>query len=268
MPFEKDFAQKERLLQIAKEYENCIYLEVTNVGEGDLLAYHIGEDTGLISPFVHVGMTQDSVLYMQYEGENDSCGLDFRYFPKGFSCTIMETYSWSDNIRQVVIKNDTGKVLTFNHVDLADGETIVFTPDSHRQGLISPDSYNGKSAFLTEQDIQKRQTDSLHVSKELKSQYEKVTKRKADTEEYQKLLCLYYDEGWADICMHYTIVENRKALERAVGFIVKKLQDCSKEPFGDDTEIEWVPIPEEGPKDWENRLSDFVRCEILNNSES
>ncbi len=33
MPFEKDFAQKERLLQIAKEYENCIYLEVTNVGE-------------------------------------------------------------------------------------------------------------------------------------------------------------------------------------------------------------------------------------------
>ena len=108
----------------------------------------------------------------------------------------------------------------------------------------------------------------MHVSKELKSQYEKVTKRKADTEEYQKLLCLYYDEGWADICMHYTIVENRKALERAVGFIVKDLQDSSKEPFGDDTEIEWVPIPEEGPKDWEKRLSDFVRCEILNNSES
>ena len=60
----------------------------------------------------------------------------------------METYSWSDNIKQAVIKNETGNVLTFNHTDIPAGGTMIFTPEGHIQGLISPDCHNGKSCFL------------------------------------------------------------------------------------------------------------------------
>lgn len=91
-------------------------------------------------------MFQDSVLYMKYARENDPCSLDFRYFPKGWG-DIMETYSWSDNIKIAVIKNDTGDSLRFNNVDIPIGETKVFTPEGHRQGLVSPDCHNGKSIF-------------------------------------------------------------------------------------------------------------------------
>ena len=59
----------------------------------------------------------------------------------------METYSWSDNIKQAVIKNQKGYSLIFNHEEIAPGETKVFTPVTHRQGLFSPDCYNGKSLF-------------------------------------------------------------------------------------------------------------------------
>lgn len=138
--------ENERLISIACKYEDCVYIEVSNVGGGSLLAYHLGDYTGVVKPVLHSGMFQDSVLYMKYASEEDPCSLDFRYFPRGWE-DIMETYSWSDNIKTAVIKNDTSYSISFNRVEIPVGETKFFKPDSHRQGLISPDCYNGKSIF-------------------------------------------------------------------------------------------------------------------------
>ena len=138
--------EKQRLIEIAGKYEDCIYIEVSSIHSGSKLAYHLGDAVGIVEPRVHSGMFQDSVLYMKYATEEDPCALDFRYFPKGFG-DVMETYSWSDNIKQAVIQNQKGRSLNFNGEEIAPGETKVFTPATHRQGLFSPDCYNGKSLF-------------------------------------------------------------------------------------------------------------------------
>ena len=152
---EPEEQEKQRLLEIAGKYEDCVYIEVSSVHSGSTLVYHLGDAVGIVNPGVHIGMFQDSVLYMKYATEEDPCALDFRYFPKGFG-DVMETYSWSDNIKQAVIKNQKGYSLIFNHEEIAPGETKVFTPDTHKQGLFSPDCYNGKSLFtMGEEDAEK-----------------------------------------------------------------------------------------------------------------
>ncbi len=137
----------DHLIAIAKKYENCIYMELSNVSRGDELAYHIEGNTGIIEPMLHVGTFQDSVLYMQYQQDEQTPGLDFRYFPKGLFLEQVETYSWSDNILNAVIKNDSTRIIHFNGEVIEIGETKSFTPEKHKQGLISPDCYNGKSLF-------------------------------------------------------------------------------------------------------------------------
>lgn len=134
-----------RLIENAQKYEDCIYLEVSCVSCGDKLAYHLGKYAGTVSPRLHVGMFQDSVLYMKYGSESEvENALDFRYFPKGYN-DVLETYSWSDNIKQAVIKNVCNHIIQFNGKEIEPECTEVFTQDSHSQGLISPDCYNGKS---------------------------------------------------------------------------------------------------------------------------
>ncbi len=144
---EKKKTEEERLTGLARQYEDCIYIEVSNIDGGDPLAYHLGEDTGVLSPSVHVGMLQDSVLYMKLPKEDYSCSLDFRYFPKGLGDEI-ETYSWSDNIKKAVIRNTKSCCIIFNGVSIQPGETKEFTIETHREGLISPDCYNGKSVLF------------------------------------------------------------------------------------------------------------------------
>ena len=142
----KEEEENKRLFEVVKQYEDCVYIEVSNVEQGNKLAYHLEDCFGVVKPHVHGGMFQDSVLYMKYEGEDDNdCGLDFRYFPRGFSS--METYSWSDNIKQAVIKNEGSSPLYFNGEAINPGDIKVFTPNTHKQGLMSPDCYNGKSLF-------------------------------------------------------------------------------------------------------------------------
>lgn len=135
-----------KLIEAAERYEDCVYMEVSNVSCGSKLAFHIGEHTGVIEPRLHVGMFQDSVLYMKYRDKEDDFALDFRYFPKGFG-DVMKTYSWSDNIVRAVIKNDCSYGIEFNGESIDVGETKIFTSKTHSQGLISPDCYNGKSVF-------------------------------------------------------------------------------------------------------------------------
>ena len=130
---EMEQRENNRLISIACQYEDCIYIEVSNVRSGSLLAYHLGDFKGVVWPILHSGMFQDSVLYMKYDREDDPCSFDFRYFPKGWE-DIMKTYYWSDNIIRAVIKNETGHILRFNHVDIPTGETMIFYSNGHQQG--------------------------------------------------------------------------------------------------------------------------------------
>lgn len=126
----------ERLYDIVKDYENAVYIKVSDIGSGDNLAYHLGDCIGIVVPSVNVGMYQDSVLYIKYSTEgNDDCEMDFRYFPNVLEKS-METYSWSDNIERAIIKNEGVVPISFNRQKINPGETKVFTPDGHRQGLM------------------------------------------------------------------------------------------------------------------------------------
>ena len=132
--------EKERLEGIVKEYPDSVYLEVSNINNGSVLAYNIKDKIGLCEPDVHIGMFQDSVLYMVRQI------IDFRYFPDYDSLT---TYSWSDNIKQAVIKNMKSFPITFNDEEINPGEIKIFSKNTHKQELISPDCVTGKS-ILTE----------------------------------------------------------------------------------------------------------------------
>ncbi len=142
---EREEKDKTTLCNILKEYDdNSIFLRVTDIDNGDRIAYHFGSCVGTLEPCLHEGMLQDSVLYTKccFEGEDD-CSFDFRYFPKNYGSSI-ETYSWSDNIAFVIIFNKKNNKIDFNGITIFPEETKVFTNKSHT-GLLSPDCYNGKS---------------------------------------------------------------------------------------------------------------------------
>ena len=61
--------EKQRLFEIAGKYEDCVYIEVSSVQSGSTLVYHLGDAVGIVKPGVHIGMFQDSVLYMKYATE-------------------------------------------------------------------------------------------------------------------------------------------------------------------------------------------------------
>lgn len=117
---EKKAQDDRHLLEIAGEYEDCIYIEVSSISRGNTLAYHLGDLTGTVEPTVHIGMFQDSVFYT-----DSASAMDFRYFPRGVG-NAMETYAWSVNIKRAVIKNRKKQTLYFNGEEIAPGETKVF----------------------------------------------------------------------------------------------------------------------------------------------
>lgn len=124
-------AEEERLIEIAKQYDDCVYVEVSNIDYGDKLAYHIGETCGTVESTVNSGLFQDSILYIKYRQNEDDTAFDFRYFPKEDG-TCMETHSWSDNIKQAVIKNICPFPIQFNGEEIMPEETKIFTPANHR----------------------------------------------------------------------------------------------------------------------------------------
>jgi len=119
---EKENQENSRLIEIVKEYEDAVYVEVSQVSTGSVMAYHFGECVGVIQPEIHAGMIQDSILYLEHL--EDDLIIDFRYFPNGNS--VMETYSWSDTIKSVVIKNMKNDTIKFNTTNIEPGETKVF----------------------------------------------------------------------------------------------------------------------------------------------
>lgn len=118
------------IIDIARQYHNCIYIEVSDVEHGNILAYHIGECVGVVEPRLHVGTFQDSILYTKMAADDRLC-FDFRYFPLGIWGDTIETYVWSENIERAIIKNDSNRILVFNGVKVPIGETVVLEYDGN-----------------------------------------------------------------------------------------------------------------------------------------
>lgn len=116
--------EKDRLLSIVSQYENSIYLEVSVIADGDILAYNVDGNKDVVEPYLHVGMFQDSVLYC-----TDT--IDFRYFPKG---NKLEIYSISENIKTIVIKNMKEYKIYFNSASIEPNETKVFMAEEFYKG--------------------------------------------------------------------------------------------------------------------------------------
>ena len=68
--------------EIAGNIRNCVYIEVSSVQSGSTLVYHLGDAVGSVKPGVHIGMFQDSVLYMKYATER-SQRIGFPVFSEG-----------------------------------------------------------------------------------------------------------------------------------------------------------------------------------------
>lgn len=68
------------------------------------------------------------------------CNLDFRYFIMfGNGMARIRTYSWSEDIKQAVIKNRSNVMFEFNGYEIPKRETKSFTRDTHTQELFVPE---------------------------------------------------------------------------------------------------------------------------------
>ena len=63
-------ADDDRMIKIAKEYDDCIYIEASNIDGGDKLAYHFGNECGIVAPYINGGCCEDSIIYIKY-GQSD-----------------------------------------------------------------------------------------------------------------------------------------------------------------------------------------------------
>lgn len=122
-----DKLHRNHLMEEAMKYENSLYIEWQNIGNDNLMAYHIGDKVGIIEPKLSVGTYSDSVHYTKYRGEQDELYIDFRYHDSMFRC--YETYMWSDNTTQAVIKNITEWDISINNNKIKPGETFTLPWD-------------------------------------------------------------------------------------------------------------------------------------------
>ena len=128
------------LIEEAKKYPNSLYIELQSIGAGSKGGYSFGDNVGIVKPSLHVGMFQDSVLYMR-----DGI-LDFRYFP--YCGGDAEIYNWSEGLENVVIKNMKKREIIFNGQHIQPEETVVLNKENYTCGLISPDVVTGQSIFI------------------------------------------------------------------------------------------------------------------------
>ncbi len=142
--------EENRMIGIIEEnnWDNCIYIEVTNINSGDKIAYKVKdadgkEAKGVVYSHIHSGMFQDSILYGEYNT------LDFRYFP---NFSGMSTYHWSDNIKTVYIKNLMNRTFDFNGTKVEPDELKSFEKTNHREGLLSPDQFDGSSMLIKKEE--------------------------------------------------------------------------------------------------------------------
>lgn len=140
---QKDRAVKERLAGVLKPKELYVVMQG---GIGISEAYFKTEK-GSVVPVrvkVHTGMFQDSIIVADWR-----TGLcDWRIFPSVFS---VEPYHWSDGLEAVYMEN-IGEDFVFKgskgEILCRSGDTtVVRKGDFVGEGLLSPDTVNGKSLF-------------------------------------------------------------------------------------------------------------------------
>lgn len=98
-----------------------------------------------LRPMLHLSMTQDSVLFADWENRT----VDFRYWPRQGRIV---PYHISDGLHTVKIRNLGGGPVIFGRegkeVMCPAGEVTAIPAAEHdREGLFSPDAVNGKSIF-------------------------------------------------------------------------------------------------------------------------
>lgn len=115
--------EEKHLMDMVKQYEDSIYLEVLNPERGDKAAFHFGDRVGIMNAHLHVGSyNNDSILYQFYD---DKYEIDFRYFPEGYG-SYMKSYCWSEDIKLIVIKNISESRIYFNNEKIEVQETKLF----------------------------------------------------------------------------------------------------------------------------------------------
>lgn len=117
---EKIKLQNDKLIAEASKYSNCIFIDLSSISRGDNAAFNINGRTGIIKPFIHVGMFVDTMLYENTDNMDDY--IDFRYYVRPMG---LEPYSWTENIERVVIHNNKGVDIYFNHnITIKPDETV------------------------------------------------------------------------------------------------------------------------------------------------
>ncbi|MBO5388909.1 MAG: hypothetical protein J6A59_12360 [Lachnospiraceae bacterium] len=93
-----------KLIEEASKYNDCIFMDVTSIGSGSKLAFNINGNTGILNPKLHVGNFRDSIIYGVYDKDKEY--IDFRYF---VDIMGMSPYSWSENIKTLIVHNSKGR---------------------------------------------------------------------------------------------------------------------------------------------------------------
>lgn len=115
-----------KLIEEASKYSDCIFIDLSSISRGSKAAFNINGRTGIINPCVHLGMFTDTVLYRNTEKMDDY--IDFRYYVK---YSGLETYSWTENIKRVIIHNNKGRAIYFNDkIVIEPDETVEITRES------------------------------------------------------------------------------------------------------------------------------------------
>ncbi len=138
--------EQKRLMEKVKDKPNSLYIEVSKIDSGDIASYNVivdgKEQIGIVKPYLHSGMFQDSVIYANGL-------LDFRYFP-GFN--RMESYHWNQTIQNIYIENCLNKPITFNGIVIEPNEVEHVRNTERMEGLFSPDSVDGSNIFTVNRD--------------------------------------------------------------------------------------------------------------------
>lgn len=96
--------------------DGSIYIECSTIALGDVLIYNIENEKGFCEPVIEHHMYGDVITY-------DSDLFVFKYKPQG---TNIEVVEWSDNIKEIHLKNIKGYTITFNRKSVLSEELKVF----------------------------------------------------------------------------------------------------------------------------------------------
>ena len=111
----EEIKEKERFCDVVKKYENSVYFELSHNSIYNFLAYHVGDNLGVLKPQGLFRPIEEMNLYIK-EDER----IEFWYCLKG---DIVEKCIGSENIESVVITNNREYAVKYNNKIIEPGET-------------------------------------------------------------------------------------------------------------------------------------------------